>query len=134
MEHYNRRNTTQRETILEELKKLDTHPTADDIYSVVREQLPRISMGTIYRNLEILAKSGFIKRFPVDGIMRFDAKLNKHYHIRCTKCGKLEDVELEIEEQLEHIASNQTDFQIKGFKLEFSGICPDCKESEQTEH
>lgn len=127
MEFNKRRKTTQRETILEELKKVDTHPTADDIYSIVRKKIPKISMGTVYRNLEILAKTGLIKRFPVDGVMRFDAKINRHYHIRCTKCGKLEDVDLEIAHQIEQVAANNTNFLINGFKLEFLGICPHCR-------
>lgn len=129
MEYNKRRKTTQREAILEELKKVDSHPTADEIYSIVRKKIPKISMGTVYRNLEILSKTGLIKRFPVDGVMRFDAKINKHYHVRCTKCGKLEDVNLEIADQLELVAANNTDFLINGFKLEFSGICPYCREN-----
>ncbi len=129
MEYNKRRKTTQRETILEELKTVNTHPTADDIYSIVRKKIPKISMGTVYRNLEILAKTGLIKRFPVDGVMRFDAKTDNHYHIRCSKCGKLEDIDLEIADQLEHVAANNTDFLINGFKLEFLGICPNCREN-----
>ena len=115
---------------MEELKKVNTHPTADDIYSIVRKKIPKISMGTIYRNLEILAKSGLIKRFPVEGVMRFDAKTDRHYHIRCTKCGKLEDVSLEIEDQIKLNASDKTNFRIDGFKLEFSGVCPRCRETD----
>ena len=80
----NRRMTLQRKTILEVLRQTDFHPSADEIYMMVRERLPRISLGTVYRNLEVLSESGFIQKLELGGtIKRFDWNPEKHYHIRC---------------------------------------------------
>ena len=67
------RNTRQREVILEELRKLRSHPTAPVLYEIVRRRLPRISLGTVYRNLELLAKSGVVRKLELsDSEARFD--------------------------------------------------------------
>ncbi|MBW2321808.1 MAG: transcriptional repressor [Deltaproteobacteria bacterium] len=84
--------TKQRQVILEELRQLKTHPSADEIYKVVRRRLPRISLGTVYRNLEVLAKMGEIQKLELSGsIKRYDWNTNKHYHIRCVRCDRVDD-------------------------------------------
>ena len=125
-----RRMTKQRKTILDEIIKVKTHPTADDIYSMVRKKIPHISMGTVYRNLEVLTDMDLIRTLMVDGIMHFDANTHEHYHIRCVICGKMEDLEMNPNEKLEKTASNFTNFTITGHKAEFFGICPVCKSKE----
>ena len=76
--------TRQRRVILEELRKLTSHPTAPALYEVVRRRLPRISLGTVYRNLELLARAGFIQRLDLQGAeARFDGNPEHHYHVRC---------------------------------------------------
>ncbi|MGD9277844.1 MAG: transcriptional repressor, partial [Desulfobacterales bacterium] len=76
----NRRITKQRQVILEELRQMETHPSADEIYKVVRRRLPRISLGTVYRNLEVLAQMGEIQKLELSGsIKRYDWNTNKHY-------------------------------------------------------
>ncbi len=120
--------TKQRKVILEELRKLKTHPSADEIYNIVRERLPRISLGTVYRNLEILSDAGVILKLDVAGSQkRFDGDTSKHYHLRCTKCGCIRDLNLEfdlsaIEEKTQPIKN------ISGFHLEFYGLCESCQE------
>ena len=80
-----RRMTQQRKVILEELNNLKTHPTADDLYQVVKVKVPRISLGTVYRNLEILSSDGLIKKLEIGGAQkRFDGDLSDHHHVRCT--------------------------------------------------
>ena len=77
--------TPQRQVILEELAKVKTHPTANEVYDMVRKRLPRIGLGTVYRNLELMADNGMILKLEVGGSQkRFDATTNLHYHIRCT--------------------------------------------------
>ena len=79
--------TTQRQIILEELSKVTTHPTASELYDMVRKRLPRIGLGTVYRNLELMAESGMILKIEVGGTQkRFDATTDEHYHIRCSRC------------------------------------------------
>ncbi len=75
--------TTQRQVILEELGKVTSHPTANEVYDMVRKRLPRIGLGTVYRNLELMAESGLILKLEVGGTQkRFDATTDLHYHIR----------------------------------------------------
>ena len=84
--------TQQRKVILEELKKTNSHPGADEIYERVRKRLPQISLGTVYRNLEILSELGEIQNLELGGgLKRFDSNPKKHYHIRCIRCGRVDD-------------------------------------------
>ena len=87
------RNTRQRKVILEELKKLKCHPTATELYEAARSRIPKISLGTVYRNLELLASNGIIKKLEFSGAeARFDGNTSKHYHARCIHCGRVDDV------------------------------------------
>ncbi|MBW2172694.1 MAG: transcriptional repressor, partial [Deltaproteobacteria bacterium] len=88
--------TPQRKVILEELRMADSHLTADDVYKMVRARLPRISLGTVYRNLEILSRLGMIHKLELGGMQkRFDGKTQDHYHLRCLRCGRIDDVPME---------------------------------------
>ena len=119
----------QRKTILEVLKKTDTHPTADEIYDRVKQKLPRISLGTVYRNLEVLSELGEIQILELSGsLKRFDWDPNKHYHIRCTRCDRVENAPLAPMNQLENKLYQATVFEIVGHNLEFIGLCPECTE------
>lgn len=120
--------TPQRRLILEVLGAVDTHPTADEVYQMVRRRLPRISLGTVYRNLQTLADCGKIQTLALSGTQRrFDAKLETHYHVRCVECGRVADVALEGFESLEEAARRASDFEIAGHRLEFLGVCPGCR-------
>jgi Fur family ferric uptake transcriptional regulator len=123
--------THQREVILEEIRKVNTHPTADEVYTMVRKRLPRISMGTVYRNLEILSTLGLIQKVgPVTSQMRFDGNTRVHYHIRCLRCGRLGDAPMEPVSNIEDPVRGATDYAILGHRLEFVGICPLCGKKE----
>jgi Fur family transcriptional regulator, ferric uptake regulator len=123
----NMRLTTQRQIILEELAKVTSHPTANDVYDMVRQRLPRIGLGTVYRNLELMAESGLILKLEVSGTQkRFDATLDPHYHIRCIQCNKVDDIEIPVQHHINEIATASCDYQILGHNIEFSGICNDC--------
>ena len=120
--------TTQRQVILEEVKKTNTHPTADEIYKLVRERLPRISLGTVYRNLEILSKNGMIQKLEWAGTQkRYDGRLENHYHIRCLNCGRVEDILMEPLSIIEDIFHKVCDYEIIGHRLEIIGLCSQCK-------
>ncbi len=121
------RTTPQRKVVLEELLKLDSHPSADEIYEAVRKRIPRISLGTVYRNLEILTELGEIQKLELAGTMnRFDWDTNKHYHIRCVECGKIENAPIAPLNQIEDELYGSTVFDIIGHRLEFVGLCPAC--------
>ena len=125
----NMRLTTQRQIILEELGKVTSHPTANEVYDMVRKRLPRIGLGTVYRNLELMAESGIILKLEVGGTQkRFDATVESHYHIRCSSCGKVDDIEIPVQDQINAMAAEATDYEILGHHIEFSGVCKDCSE------
>ena len=120
--------TTQRQIILEELAKVKTHPTASELYDMVRKRLPRIGLGTVYRNLELMADSGMILKIEVGGTQkRFDAITDSHYHIRCSSCGKVDDIDVPVTKDLVTQAADATSYQILGHHVEFTGICGDCQ-------
>ncbi len=122
------RMTHQRQVILEEIRKVNTHPTADEVYEMVRKRLPRISLGTVYRNLEILSTRGLIQKVgPLSSQMRFDGNTETHYHIRCNYCGRVEDAPIESMDDIENAVRSLSDYNIIGHKLEFIGICPECR-------
>ena len=122
------RMTKQRKIVLEELKKLTSHPTADELYQIIRKKLPKISLGTVYRNLDLLFKTGVIGRLDGgSGQYRFDANTEKHYHIRCVHCGHVNDVFYIPKIKIENEIRKLTNYKLMGYRLEFFGICPRCK-------
>ncbi len=127
------RMTRQRRVILEELRKLNNHPSADELYERVRAYLPRISLGTVYRNLEILTELGEIQTLELSGSMkRFDGVAKKHYHIRCVQCGRVDDAPIAPLNQIEDELYGATVFTITGHRLEFTGLCPKCSKLAKT--
>ena len=123
----NSRLTRQRAIIFEELVALTSHPTADELYEIVRVRLPRISLGTVYRNLDLLCAQGRIFRLETAGHqMRFDATTHEHPHIRCVECGRVADVRLNQPPlPLEQVAA-ATEYKVLRQRTNFDGICPDC--------
>jgi Fur family ferric uptake transcriptional regulator len=122
-----RRNTRQRQVILEELTKLHDHPTAAELYEVVRQRLPRISLGTVYRNLELLASDGTIRKLEIGGApSRFDGNTMPHCHVRCVRCGRVDDIPATAAELHAPNLKDLSGYEILGYRLEFNGICPAC--------
>lgn len=128
------RMTKQRMVILEELRNVTSHPTADEVYNIVRTRLPRISLGTVYRNLDLLAESGEIIKLEAAGTQkRFDGNLSPHQHVRCMHCGAIGDVHTAI--SLPNIMSATADgFHIAGARIEFDGTCAECSAKEILAH
>ena len=121
--------TTQRQIILEELTKLKDNPTAIEVYEMVRKRLPRVSLGTVYRNLDLMADNGMILKIEVGGTQkRFEALTKPHYHIRCSCCGKVEDIDIPVIDDLIKVAAKSSLYQIQGHRVEFTGVCPDCQQ------
>ena len=123
-----RRNSVQRQMVLDALKKL-SHPTAQDILNEVRKGLPSVSLGTVYRNLDVLAGEGVVQRlsFP-DSPERFDILVRPHYHIACSRCGRIFDVDQKYLEEIDRKIEQSTGFSIESHSIYFQGICPLCKE------
>jgi Fur family ferric uptake transcriptional regulator len=121
------RNTRQRQTILEALRRVSTHPTAAEIYAMVRRDLPQISLGTVYRNLDFLWRQGSIRKIDMGHEQaRFDADTSRHHHIRCIECKRVDDIfELPEELTLGTVAS-LSGYRVLEVNLDIVGICAAC--------
>jgi Fe2+ or Zn2+ uptake regulation protein len=123
-----RRETKQREAILRVLTNTRSHPTADWIYEEVKKEIPNISKGTVYRNLQVLQESGFVSELNLNGtVSRFEAKRERHYHFRCEQCGRVIDVDQPVDRDLDQKVADRTGLKISYHQLEFRGICHDCQ-------
>lgn len=122
------RMTRQRQVIMEELCSITTHPTAEALHQQVRQRLPRISLATVYRNLELLAERGLVQRLNLGGgRRRFDARTERHCHVRCLDCGAVADLQHSPGEIPAAAAAAPGGWQITGHELEFTGYCGDCR-------
>ena len=123
------RNTKQRQAILEELQKLASHPTASELYEVVRRRLPRISLGTVYRNLELLAQMGKVRKLIMNATeARYDGNLTRHFHLSCDRCGRIEDLYNIPISVPGDISDSVEGWEIVSHRLEFVGLCPICRQ------
>ena len=117
----------QRESIKNYLLHTEEHPTADTVYMHVREEFPNISLGTVYRNLNLLAETGDALKIPTpSGGDRFDGKTTPHYHFICTCCGKVMDLDMESIDHINEIAGKNFAGQIESHTTMFYGKCEDC--------
>ena len=124
----------QRELILNTVIRLKGHPTADMVYRALRDELPNISLGTVYRNLRLLSEMGILRRISLpDGADRFDARVDGHDHMVCTRCGRIFDISLGILSGLEQSVTDQTGFQVASHSLVMEGLCKDCQINIQKE-
>jgi Fur family peroxide stress response transcriptional regulator len=122
------RPSRQRELVFEIVASTHSHPTADWIYEEARRRLPRVSLGTVYRNLQVLEREGRIRAIDSWGkSTRYDADLSPHYHFLCDGCGGISDMERpEASEEKVAPLMRKPGFLVTGHRLEFHGLCPDC--------
>ena len=124
---YVSRNTKQRAVVLDAVRSLHNHPTSADIYDVVHRDHPNVSRATVYRNLSVLSERGEVLRIPVPNAAdRYDFRCDNHFHAKCSRCGGVFDIETEGVDPFARIV-NDYGFQVTGFDLAFSGVCPDCR-------
>lgn len=117
----------QRDMIKAFLMGRKDHPTADVIYMNVRQELPNISLGTVYRNLTLLSDLGEIQRLHMgDGMDHFDADTSPHYHFVCTECNSVIDLEMDDIDVINEIAAAHFDGRITGHVTHFYGTCSSC--------
>ena len=127
------RMTQQREIILEELKKFNGHPSADELFVEVKKRLSRISLATVYRNLEILSEAGQVTKIEISGRQkRFDGELHHHNHVYCLGCHRVDNIELKKSSALDFKADDYKGYAIDGYRIEFKGFCPDCLKKKST--
>ncbi|MDD6491792.1 MAG: transcriptional repressor [Firmicutes bacterium] len=123
----NLKHSRQRDSIIEFLATRKDHPTADVVYVNVRQTFPNISLGTVYRNLTLLADIGEIARLRVgDGVDHFDYDTSPHYHFVCSECGCVSDLNIPVAEQITNAARKDFDGEIVGHVTYFYGRCNNC--------
>lgn len=117
----------QRESIKACLMTRHDHPTADIVYTCIREEFPNISLGTVYRNLNLLVELGEIRKLTCgDGKDHFDADTTPHYHFVCKECGAISDLPLAFFEDLNARAENCPNGEIESHVVYFYGKCKEC--------
>ena len=125
----------QREALFTLLCSTKTHPTAAWLYDQLRKDFPRLSQGTVYRNLNILAAQKRIKVITVDGsFAHFDADMSIHNHVICTQCGRVDDAFMPSDEHCEQTASEVSGYHIVSHRFDFFGLCPDCQRCAAEKH
>ncbi len=117
----------QREAILSYLRSTTSHPTAENVYFKIREEFPKLSLGTVYRNLNLLAENGVILRLSCgDGVERFDAITEPHNHFICRSCGVVLDLKVECMETIDKEVEKHFSGKIEGHEVYFYGTCNQC--------
>lgn len=125
-----RRQTIQRSLVLKAVNKLQCHATADEIYEEIIKEHPNVSRATVYRNLNLLSETGHIRKIEIPGGADcFDHLCHDHCHVKCEKCGRIFDVDMEYVTGLEKNIRNDRGFSFTGYDIIFRGICPDCQKS-----
>lgn len=124
-----KRNTIQKQLIVDAVNALCIHPTADEIYEYIAEGHPTISKGTVYRNLKSMCDDGSVYRVKVPGAPdRFDFTISPHYHFVCEDCKRVFDVDMDYMTELEKKVPNEMGFIINHHELIFSGVCKNCQQ------
>lgn len=119
--------SAKRERILQVIRGTKTHPTAEWVYLKLKEEMPELSLGTVYRNLEQLTESGELLKLPGD-TARYDGNTMAHHHLTCETCKRVFDLPIPFDESLASSLAKDTDFVIKSYTIDFRGICPECRE------
>jgi Fur family ferric uptake transcriptional regulator len=114
--------------VLETVRSTFEHPTAEWIFRRARKRLPRVGLGTIYRNLKALVDEGLIREVrSADEAVRYDGNIGEHYHIRCISCGRVSDLPVSVDRGIEQRAHHATNYAIVGHEVEVHGVCPGCQ-------
>ena len=122
-----RRSTRQQRLVFEAVSTTKSHPTAEWVYEAVRRQLPRVSLGTVYRNLQRLVAEGRLRSFERGGRIRYDADLELHDHFSCDRCGLLMGIPRIAEALPAERRLRARGFAVAGRTLEFHGLCRKCR-------
>jgi len=119
--------TRQRAAVYEYLRRSGHHPTAEEVYLAVRLEVPKISLATVYKNLEALVKCGAASKLAYgDTAARYDIRTDRHFHTRCGVCGGIRDLEPVSGEVLEGLLDLPEGFSVADFRLEAIGTCRNC--------
>jgi len=121
------RKSKQKQAVLRVLNGTTSHPTAKWIYEEVKQEIPDISLGTVYRNLKLLKREGKVLELDFTTLGRFDGNIYNHYHFRCERCGGMFDVDEPVDKLIDDRVAQKTGFKVTYHRLEFRGLCKDCQ-------
>ena len=118
-----------RDAILNCVRCTTTHPSAEWVFEHVRQEVPDISLATVYRNLSLFKEQGLIRSLgTVNGVERFDGNTEPHVHFICTQCGGVQDLpEISVPEELNAAVSRDSGGRVDSCQLTFTGICGECR-------
>ena len=120
--------TPQRLAVYKAINHNPTHPNAEAVYKILQPNYPSMSLATVYKTMEIFAKIGVVQVLQcVEDAHRYDYDTTPHAHIRCEKCNRVIDIDMD-QEGLRKAAVEQSGFVVNGVSISFVGICPDCRE------
>ena len=121
------RATIQRTAILQAVRGSNDHPTAEQVHQRVRRRLRNISLGTVYRNLAFLGRLGVVRQVDLVGEpARFDGNVTPHHHVRCSRCSRIDDVAVPVDNEIAEWVSAKTGYRVTDTRVQFTGLCPDC--------
>lgn len=122
------KHSKQRDGIRALLQSKDTHPTAEELFAEMKRDFPHLSLATVYRNLEQLAQRGEIMKIDVPGgPARYDGRMEQHFHLRCDRCGGIDDIFLDIDVgRYLDFRKTLPEYEIREVKIELSGLCKKC--------
>ncbi len=120
--------TRQRVAVYDYLSRVDNHPTAEEVFLNVKRKLPKISLATVYKNLEALVVCAAVSKLAYgDGSARYDIRTDHHYHTRCLQCGRIWDLEAAQGSAALQQIKPQAGFAVEDYRLELLGRCRDCQ-------
>jgi Fur family peroxide stress response transcriptional regulator len=127
LESHGHRFTVQRAAVYDVLSGTTSHPTADDVFTSVRDGVPDISLATVYKALEAFVSCGVARKLSLGaGPARYDSRTDEHEHIRCLSCGRVQDIEGAGPPDWMEGLAELTRYDVVGYRLELEGYCPDC--------
>jgi Fe2+ or Zn2+ uptake regulation protein len=120
--------TRQRAAVYEYLRQAEQHPTAEEVFLAVKATLPKISLATVYKNLEALVACGLAAKWTYgDAAARYDIRTDHHYHARCLRCGRLSDLEPTASKALSKQVQAPPGFRVEDYRIELVGYCRNCQ-------
>ena len=129
-----RHRSRQRDRIRRWIQQTDTHPTAAEIHEALRPEMEALSLGTVYRNLEVLVAEGEVDEVPCAvGATRYDGNVEPHHHFNCEACGRILDVEMPLPRGLARRLANEHGLRPSRVRIDFFGLCPTCAETARRE-
>ena len=127
------KHSKQREALITMLRNRYDHPTAEQLYNDLKSKFPRISLGTVYRNLSLLESLGEVVKISANGTSeRYDGNMGEHYHFACEKCSGIEDLDIPVMNELTAQVEKTTRGDVTRHSMVFYGICEKCKRKHLT--